>query len=51
MKTYGELFLTLDIRDRQVVSFAPRPLYPVGKSPPVPVEREAAWNPELFWTT
>jgi hypothetical protein len=30
--------LNLVIRDRQVVSFAPRPLYPMGKSPPIPIE-------------
>jgi len=33
-----------------VVSFTPRPLYPHGKSPPVPFVWEAGWAPVPFWT-
>jgi hypothetical protein len=43
MKTYcwsggiDPRFLDLRARWRWVVSFTPRPLYPQGKSPPVPI--------------
>jgi hypothetical protein len=43
-------FLELGISWRWVVSFTPRPLYPRGKNPRVPIRYEAGWAPEPVWT-
>jgi hypothetical protein len=42
--------IDLGTRCRWVVRFMPRPLYPPGKEPPVPNEKEAGWGPEPVWT-
>jgi hypothetical protein len=42
--------LDLGTRWRWVVSFTPRPLYPPGKEPLLPIGQEAGWSPEPVWT-
>jgi hypothetical protein len=44
-------FLDLGTSWRQVVSFTPRPLYPLEKRPPVDIGCEIGWTPEPVWKT
>jgi hypothetical protein len=44
------LILNLGTRWKRGVSSTPRPLYPRGKSPRVPIGQEAGWTPERVWT-
>jgi hypothetical protein len=47
---YSSTFLDLGTVWRGVVSLTPRPLYPPGKQPPIRIEYEACWAPEMVWT-
>jgi hypothetical protein len=55
MKAYGSgcidpHFLDLDTNWKLVVNFTPRPLYPRGKSSPVPIGYVVGWTSEPIWT-
>jgi hypothetical protein len=57
MKAYGgvdvqtHVFLTSALAVGEWSASRPRPLYPQGKEPPVPIGQEAGWAPEPVSTT
>jgi len=56
MKTYWDSegtarsILNSGARWKRMVSFKPRPFYPLVKEPPVHIRYDVGWAPESVWT-